>query len=158
MTIRDRSVVARLSSGLVLRGTTVDFNPDRPTLWITPDGGGRGVEIKVADLKALFFPRAASAPSPAARIQSGESGRGPHPERDGKRIVARFRDGEVMTGYALSYRPEKNGFFLFPDDPDTQHEKIFILAAATIEVLVGQAALEHPIMTRRQSTPGKKVA
>ena len=56
MSTRDRSVVARMASGLVLRGTTVDFNPERPTLWVTPDGGGRGVEVRVSDLKALFFP------------------------------------------------------------------------------------------------------
>jgi hypothetical protein len=72
--------------------------------------------------------------------------------------VARFNDGEVMTGYALSYRAEKNGFFLYPDDPDTQHEKVFILAAATSEVLIGQAAFEHPVVSRRHPFPPENKA
>jgi hypothetical protein len=154
MSTRDRFVVARMASGLVLRGTTVDFTPDRPTLWITPDGGGRGVEVRVADLKALFFPRPDAAPRPGRAPQAAYT-QGPDPGRDGKRIVVRFQDGETMTGFALSYRPEKVGFFLFPDDPDSQHEKIFILQAATSEVLVGQAAQEHPVATRT-ATPARQ--
>jgi len=144
---RDRFIVARMASGLVLRGTTVDFTPERPTLWITPDGGGRGVEVKVANLKALFFPRADAAPARSSAPGPGYT-QNPDPVRDGKRIVVRFQDGETMTGFTLSYRPEKVGFFLFPDDPDSQHEKIFVLQAATSEVLVGQAAQEHPVATR----------
>ena len=64
-----------------------------------------------------------------------------------------------MTGFALSYRPEKVGFFLYPDDPESQHEKIFILQAAVSEVLVGAAAQAHPVATRTAgSTIDKKAA
>ncbi|HEX7878266.1 MAG TPA: hypothetical protein VF720_02585, partial [Candidatus Eisenbacteria bacterium] len=105
------------------------------------------VEVRVANLKALFFPRADAAPLLSRNSQPAYS-QAIDPVRDGKRIVVRFQDGETMTGFALSYRPEKVGFFLFPDDPDSQHEKIFILQAATSEVLVGEKAQAHPVATR----------
>ena len=140
----------------MLRGTTIDFTPERPTLWVTPDGGGRGVEVRLADLKALFFPRPETVSGHEVPSDYAPT---PDPTRDGKRIVVRFMDGETMTGHVLSYRPEKVGFFLFPDDPECQHEKIFILQTTASEVLVGQRALEHPIVSRTMgSTPQKKVA
>lgn len=156
MSTRERDVVARLASGLVLRGTTVDFNPERPTLWVTPDGGGRGVEVRIADLKALFFPRPEGVPDLERAADYAPT---PDPTRDGRRIVVRFLDGETMTGHVLSYRPEKVGFFLFPDDPECQHEKIFILQTSASDVLVGTRAQEHPIVSRTMgSMPQKKVA
>lgn len=145
MNSREKAIVARLASGLVLRGSTIDFNPERPTFWIDPDGGGRGVEVKLRDLKALFFPY----PAGQTRSTAGPlSGNAPEAVRNGKRVVARFQDGEVMTGFALAYRSERVGFFLYPDDPDSQHERIFVVQAATSEVLVGPAAEAHPVVIR----------
>lgn len=152
MSTRERAVVARLASGLVLRGSTVDFNPDRPTLWIDPDGGGRGVEVKLRDLKALFFPYP---PGQTRRTATPSRGNAPDPARDGKRVVVRFQDGETMTGHALVFRSEKVGFFLHPDDPDSQHEKVFVVVAATSQVLVGRDAEAHPVVVR-VATPGQK--
>jgi hypothetical protein len=154
MSTRERAVVARLASGLVLRGSTIDFNPDRPTLWIDPDGGGRGVEVKLRDLKALFFPY----PEGRTRRTAPTTGHAPDPVRDGKRIVVHFQDGETMTGHTLGYRSEKVGFFLYPDDPDSQHEKLFVVAASTSEVLVGREAEAHPVVVRVPPAPQKKVA
>ena len=140
-------MVARLATGLVIRGTTLEFTPERPTFRVTPDGGGRGVEVKVRDLKALFFPRI-TAPSVEPEPARPSYARGPDPARDGKRIVVRFQDNEVMTGYALSYRPDRIGFFLFPDDPESQHEKVFITRTSVTEVLVGDAAANYPVSVR----------
>lgn len=132
MNPREMPVVARLSSGLVIRGTTLDFTPDRPGFRVTPEGGGRGVEVKVRDLKALFFTKVPGRPPHGGRRDYLPS---VDPVTGGKRLSVRFSDGEMMTGYALSYRPEKIGFFLFPDDPESQHEKIFILGTMVVEVL-----------------------
>jgi hypothetical protein len=132
MNAREREVVARLASGLVLRGTTLDFTPDRPGFRITPDGGGRGVEVKVRDLKALFFTKMEGQRPVHATMNHYPA---VDPVTGGKRLSIRFKDGELMTGYALSYRPEKVGFFLFPDDPDSQHEKVFVLSEQTDAVV-----------------------
>jgi hypothetical protein len=129
MNPRERAVVARFASGLVIRGTTLDFTPDKISIRVTPDGGGRGVEVKIRDLKALFFTKVPGHAAPRRSHYPSID-----PATGGKRLAVRFRDGEMMTGYALSYRPEKTGFFLFPDDPDSQHEKIYVLAAQAEEV------------------------
>lgn len=153
MNPRERPVIARLNTGLVVRGTTIDFSPERPVFRVMPDGEGRGVEVRLKDLKALFFPKFENPDRPPRPRSSRYAA--PDPEKDGKRIVARFPDGEWMTGYTLSYRPEKIGFFLFPDDPDSQHEKIFVLSAATQEVLTGAEAERHPVSIR---TPRRDAA
>ncbi|TPW11256.1 MAG: hypothetical protein FD129_1711 [bacterium] len=122
---------------------------------MTPEGVGRGVEVRVADLKALFFPR----PGGESGIESPVAyGPAPDPARDGKRLVVRFMDGETMTGHALSYRAEKAGFFLYPDDPESQHEKIYILQTAVSQVLVGPTAQAHPIVSRTLGMTIKKKA
>jgi Family of unknown function (DUF6982) len=147
MNPRERSVIARLNTGLAVRGTTIDFNPEKPSFWVTPEGGTRGVEVKVKDLKALFFPKLDSeSEEPRRRPRYGQM----DPAKDGKRIVVHFEDGEWMTGHTLSYRPEKIGFFLFPDDPETQHEKIFIYSGVVTQVLTGSEAESHPVAVRRQ--------
>lgn len=131
MNPRERAVVARLATGLVIRGLVLDFTPERPAFRVTPDGTGRGVEVKLRDLKALFFTKIPGQPA------NKRSSHYPSvdPVTGGKRLAVCFKDGEKMTGYALSYRPEKIGFFLFPDDPDSQHEKIFVLNHEAEEVL-----------------------
>src|SRR5512146_3007766 len=117
MSSRERPVVARLMSGLVIRGTTLDFNPERPSFRVSPEGAPRGVEVRIKELKALFFVKTAAL-GHLAVVEAGRSyAPAPNPATDGKRIVVRFNDGEVMTGHTLSYRPEKVGFYLFPDDP-----------------------------------------
>jgi hypothetical protein len=148
MNPRERAVVARLNTGLVIRGTVNDFTPERPSFRVTQDGGGRGVEVKLKDLKALFFPRV-DPPVEPERRRPPRYGQ-PDPVTDGKRIVVFFNDGECMTGHTLSYRPEKVGFFLFPDDPGSQHEKVFIYSGVVTSVLTGREAEEHPTAIRRQ--------
>ena len=52
-------VVARYIDGRVVKGTTVDFLPTRPSFHLIPIGQGGNpisvLEIKVSDLKAVFF-------------------------------------------------------------------------------------------------------
>jgi hypothetical protein len=87
MNPREKPVVARLSSGLVIRGTTLDFTPDRPGFRVTPEEGGRGVEVKVRDLKALFFTRVAGrAPPPGVGVYQTPRDHVTRPHRQSVRI------------------------------------------------------------------------
>lgn len=135
MASREKPVIARLATGLVIRGTTLDFSPERPSLRVTPDGGGRGVEVKVRDLKALFFVKTAGEAAPQGFRPAYLSS--PDPAREGKQISVLFKDGERMEGYTLSYRPDKPGFFLYPAEPDSQHERVYVVAGAVAEVSPG---------------------
>ena len=85
------------------------------------DDDGEPAEVPFAELKAVFFPRT-------------------DPDDDslepasGMRIAVEFNDGEVIRG-AAHYNPERNGFFLFPDDR-SRNDRIFVVnsAIASIEV------------------------
>ena len=48
-------VVAHFTDGKMLKGTTQDFNPNRPSFHIKPVGGGPAVEVRCGLLKAVFF-------------------------------------------------------------------------------------------------------
>src|SRR5262249_24396892 len=107
-------VVVRAVDGKVLNGTTQDFFPNRASFHLIPSGGGPSVEVRARQLKAVFF----------VKDFAGDPGRkdvpgfiaGPAETGQGKKIAVRFRDGELMCGYSLSYLPDREGFFLFPSD------------------------------------------
>lgn len=138
MQLHGQEVIARLASGLVIRGVNADFNPERPTFRVTPSEGGRGVELKVRDLKALFFLKRPPGSTDLRRAPGWVPP--PDPVRDGKKIAVSFQDGETMVGYTLGYRREKVGFYFYPAADDNPNERVWICAAAVADVKVGAAA------------------
>ena len=52
----------------------------------------------------------------------------------GMRIAVEFNDGEVIRG-AAHYNPERNGFFLYPDDR-TKNDRIFVVNSAIVSIEV----------------------
>lgn len=138
MISRDQNVIARLSSGLVIQGLTIDFNPERAAFRVTPPEGGRGVEVKVQDLKALFFLSGEAARPDFRRARGWVPP--PDPVRDGKKSAITFKDGETMVGYTLGYRPGKIGFWFYPGMASSVYEKVWICATAVASILMGAAA------------------
>ena len=133
-----QEVIARLASGLVIRGVNTDFSPERTTFRVTPPEGGRGVELKVKDLKALFFLKRPEGAADLRRVPGWVPP--PDPVRDGKKIAVTFGDGETMVGHTLGYRREKPGFFFYPAATDNPSERVWICATAVSEVKLGAAA------------------
>ena len=115
----DEKVVLRFRDGRTERATLDPIDPTREVLVVRHDDGSEG-EVPFADLKAVFFPHSASdeALEPAS----------------GSKISVEFNDGEVIHGTA-HYNPERNGFFLFPDDR-TKNERIFIVNSAIVAIEV----------------------
>lgn len=118
-------VVAHYRDGRVVKGSTTDFLPTRETLHVHTDAG---VEtVRVAELKALFF----------VRDLAGDPARHDRNEFDvneslhGRRIRVEFTDGEVLVGTTQGYQPERAGFFVSPADPKANHERVFVVQAAT---------------------------
>jgi hypothetical protein len=118
-------VVAHFRDGRIVKGSTTDFLPTRETLHIHT---GAAVEtVRIAELKALFF----------VRDLVGDPGRQDHNEFDvnrslhGRRIRVEFDDGEVLVGTTQGYQPERAGFFVSPADYESNHERVFVLQAAT---------------------------
>ena len=123
-----RLVVARFQDGRVLKGTTQDFSPGKPTLhlFLWGEEHGKPVAIPIGALKAIFF----------VKSYSGD------PERDdaydfevasgqGRRVRVTFQDGEVVSGFTFGYSPDKPGFFVIPADPGSNNVRIFVVAKAT---------------------------
>ena len=70
-------------------------------------------------MKAVFFPRTTNEELEPA---------------SGSTIAVEFADGEVIRGIA-HYNPERNGFFLYPNDR-AKNERIFVVRSAIVSIEV----------------------
>ena len=131
-------VVARYLDGRTLKGVTRDFSPNRAMFHVDPQDGSAPVELRFRQLKALFF----------VNTLEGDPGRqdvrgfvhGPVETQQGKKVAVRFRDGEFICGYTLSWSPDREGFFMFPADVHGNNQRIYVITSSTLEVKAGPAA------------------
>ena len=121
-------VVVHYADGRILKGNATDFFPNKETFHMTERGSGETHEIKVADLKGVFFVKTFEGnPAHNDRQDTERVGLG-------KRIQVKFKDGEEVIGYTSGYSPDRPGFFVFPSDPESNNEKVFVVTAATVSV------------------------
>lgn len=126
----ENRVIAHHMDGSLLKGSTLDFFPTKERFHIT-DGAGDVHEIHVNELKAIFF----------VKDYKGDPG---YSEKkgfftnqiQGKKVMVEFFDGEVLFGYTLSYSTRGLGFFIFPGDPESNNNKVFIIHSAVKRVKV----------------------
>lgn len=131
-------VVVHYMNGQILKGTTQDFFPNRPLFHLQPLDGGEAPEVRIKDLKAVFFVK---------DYQGNRSRRdhrgfvaAPAETSQGKKIAVQFKDGELLCGYSLSYAPDRPGFFMFPADPGSNNIRVFVIRAAARDIKAGPAA------------------
>ena len=123
-------IVARYVDGRILKGTTADFLPAKPVFHLVPTPQ-RGtaisvVEVRLADLKALFFVKDFGGDS----VYNESKAFPPRAAPQGRRLQVTFRDGETLVGTTTGYQPDRTGFFLVPVDPKSNNDRCFIVAAA----------------------------
>jgi hypothetical protein len=116
------TVVARFIDGRLIKGTSLDIDPAKPSCHIrTPDGAIYTVELM--ELKALFFVKSLSGNAthseamelqPADRRQFGSA-----------LVELTFADGERMVG--LTNRAQPNGAFFFVLPVDSRSNNIRVL-------------------------------
>ena len=130
-------IVVHDKEGHVFKGTTADFLPKRPLFHLAV-GGMRGEEIKkiaINSLKAVFF----------VKDFEGDKNRQESKGLDnlpaGKKIRARFKDGEVVAGYTHVFNIDQPGFFLVPADPKSNNERIFIVFSSLSQLEVDGSAV-----------------
>jgi hypothetical protein len=83
-------------------------------------------EIRLADLKAIFFVNAFDGnPHYSERKEFAE---GDSPK--GRKVEVAFADGEIIQGSVLGYNPKEIGFFLFPADPNSNNLRAFVVNKA----------------------------
>ena len=121
-------VVVHSPGGTLIKGITNDFFPNKDRFHVAEDGTGELKEVVIADLKAVFFVK-------------DYAGNSDYQERTdvervgfGKKIQVEFSDGETLIGYSSGYAPNRPGFFVFPADPDSNNDRVFVITAATKDV------------------------
>ncbi len=105
-------VLAAHRDGRGVGGFLLNFFPQSRSCLIFPDAsplGGPGREVRLPDLKALFFLREFLELDP----YDGEAFRG---EAPGHRVEVMFTDGDRLVGTTESCEPEGAGFFVTPAD------------------------------------------
>jgi len=120
-------VVARYQDGRVLKGVSMDIDPAKPTFHVRPQQGPV-VEVKLSDLKALFFVRSLTGNpqyNDVPTLDPADSrARGSIPVR------LKFADGEVLVGLTFSFPPNRTYFFVTPVDPRSNNIRILVNRAA----------------------------
>jgi hypothetical protein len=124
-------IVARYLDGRVIKGTSMNFSPTRGTFLlqqVEAPSDEEPLTIALRDLKAVFFVRD-FAGNPRYDDRK-EFERRPV----GRAIAVTFLDGELIVGSSLTYDAARDGFFLFPADPSSNNERIYVLTAAVRKV------------------------
>lgn len=118
-------IIVRFSDGKILKGTTADLFPNKAVFHLKDKENGSIQEIDIFNLKAVYF----------VKCFDGNPG---YQERDdiervglGKKIKVQFKDGEILIGYTQGYSPNRDIFIVFPSDPDSNNEKVFVVTNAT---------------------------
>jgi hypothetical protein len=140
LTTRNR-VVAHFNDGRLLKGYTHDFIPEKESFHINEGlepGSGTIREVKVSDLKALFFVKSFEG-NPEYRDKNTYEG-AEAAILHGIKIKVEFKDGEVVRGLSLGYSKAKRGFFIVPVDSRSNNERVFVVAQSTAKVIVGPEA------------------
>lgn len=119
------NVVLHFKDGVVRKGTSDDFFPNKPSFHFNDVEQGGSKVIPVSSLKAVFFVKCFT-------------GNPEYNERDdvdragfGRRIRVTYKDGETQEGYTQGFSPDRQGFFVFPCDPESNNERIFVVSDAT---------------------------
>lgn len=134
-------VVVRFKDGSTLKGFTHDFTPIRDTFHLTIESGeGAGTirEILVDSLKAIFFVKTLE--GDRNYIEKTLFEQVDQSRLRGLKIRVEFNDGEVCRGISLGYNKNKKGFFMIPVDPDSNNDRIYVIADACRSVQAGEVA------------------
>lgn len=122
--MQTNKVIVRYKDGALKKGNTSDFFPNKASFHLTPLEG-KIEEINVENLKAVFF------------VKDFKGNKGYQKKYEdtiqgaGRKVVVNFSDGESITGFALGYSPDRQGFFMTPADLNSNNERIFVVKSAT---------------------------
>jgi len=122
-------VVAHFRDGSVLKGISLDIDPEKPVFHIRPPQG-KAVEAKLSQLKALFFVRSLEG-NPKKNDQTALDPKDTR-IRGSTPIKVRFDDGETIAGLTIRFPPNKPYFFIVPVDPKSNNLRILINKSAVV--------------------------
>ncbi|TET17228.1 MAG: hypothetical protein E3J78_07835 [Candidatus Cloacimonadota bacterium] len=133
-------VIARYKDGRMVKGFTLDFSPIKSIFHIaTPKEQNEEstYEIEMEELKAIFFVKSHEGDKEYKEKKKFEEVDSSH--LMGLKIQVEFHDGEIIRGKTMVYNANKKGFFIFPVDPRSNNERIYVVSSALEKVLTGGA-------------------
>jgi hypothetical protein len=120
-------VVAHYIDGRIAKGVSVDVDAKNPVCHIAAAEQAK-VEVKLADLKALFFVKDLAGDPKREETKALDPGdpraHGAHP------IELEFPDGERIVGLTIRYPPIGRFFFVLPADNTSNNLRILVNRAA----------------------------
>ena len=138
--VRNR-IVLHFQDERLLKGYTHDFTPLREKFHLISEqeeDKGNIYEIRCSDLKAVFFVKSLSGDKDY--IEKKDFGDVDTTALRGLKVSVEFPDGEVIRGTSFGYSKNRKGFFIVPVDPDSNNERIYVVANILREVRVGAEA------------------
>jgi hypothetical protein len=121
-------VVARFRDGRILKGVALDLDPAKPLFHLRPPEGGKAHEIRLDDLKAIFFVRSFEGDPERDEMRTLDPG--DVRARGSTTVSFTFEDGETIVGLAIRHPPIKAFHYIVPADPDSNNIRILINQAA----------------------------
>ena len=134
-------VVMRLLNGRTIKGTLRDFSASSPTVKLKLSNQPDMMEISLTEVKAIFF------------VKTYTGNKEYHEKRKfglaqgrGRRIMVRFKDGEIVLGLSQSLKPSEGGSLaalsaggakgitLYPADPESNNTEVFVVLSSLIDL------------------------
>ena len=122
-------IVIRYRDGRILKGTTQNFFPNKPNFHVNrhgTTGPGDVIEVKLEDLKAIFFVRDFTGNAKHVERKKLVAGE----RAQGRLMEVTCKDGETIVGTTSGYEPKRPGFFVFPIDPSANNARVFVVTGA----------------------------
>ena len=123
-------VVVHYKDGTVVKGHSQDFNPNRPFFHLHTESpgapGNESLTIEMRELKAVFFVKTFEGNKDYRKRNEFL----PTDRPQGKKVEVTFFDDEIIQGSTVGYDPQRQGFFLFPADGNSNNIRIFVVSSA----------------------------
>jgi hypothetical protein len=126
-------VVARFADGRIVKGSTSDFGPGKPSFHVAASDAPaktKPLSVELKELKALFFVKNFDG-SPTHNERKEFD---PNRPVAGRKIKVIFKDEEILVGVTNGYQPGRPGFFMVPADQESNIERCFVVSAAAREI------------------------
>jgi hypothetical protein len=134
-------IVARFKDGKLLKGYTLDFSPAKDLFHLISEAEedkGTTHEVSVENLKAIFFVKKLAGNKDYREKKEFDEVDSSHLR--GLMIKVEFNDGEVIRGKTMVYSSNRQGFFVFPVDPESNNDRIYVVSSSVRNVVTGEEA------------------
>ena len=124
-------VVARFADGRIAKGVSMNVDITKPTCHVRTSDG-KMEEVRLADLKALFFVKSLDGDSAHNEAMAAEAT--DSRARGSILVELRFTDGERLVAFANRFPPLGAYFFLVPVDPKSNNIRILVNRAQVVSI------------------------